>query len=167
VKSSPRSRAGRIVSALIFALLWSGTTSAQDFGTGLSAFNGGDYGRARQIWEPLAGRGDARSQAGLGFMLLRGLGAPEDYAGARGLFESAAKQGQAEAQLMLGVMYFFGQGVEQSYVWAFAWCELAQINGNPEGSFCRDAAGGSMTDQSQMSESFRLVQRLLAEQQKR
>jgi len=41
----------------------------------------------------------------------------------------AAERGQAEGQLMLGILFYYGQGVPQSHVQAYAWCELAQING--------------------------------------
>jgi hypothetical protein len=43
-----------------------------DFRLGLSAFNTGDYATALKFWRPLAEGGEARSEAGLGFMYHRG-----------------------------------------------------------------------------------------------
>ena len=52
----------------------------EDFRTGLSAFNGGDFATAMRLWRPLAETNDARSQAGIGFMYHRGLGVKTDDA---------------------------------------------------------------------------------------
>jgi len=139
---------------LAFALAWyalavSGAaagTPEEDFRSGLSAFNGGDYVAAMRLWRPLADRNDARSQAGVGFMYHRGLGVKTDDAQAAIWLRKAAEQGQAEGQLMLGSLYFFGLGVPQSYPTAYAWCELAQDNGQAEAQMCRDAALQSLTE---------------------
>src|SRR5215471_3095746 len=86
----------------------------EDFRSGLSAFNGGDFAGAMRLWRPLADRNDARAQAGIGFMYHRGLGVKTDDAQAAFWLRKAAEQGQAEGQLMLGSLYFFGLGVPQS-----------------------------------------------------
>jgi len=83
-------------------------TPEEDFRTGLSAFNGGDFATAMRLWRPLADRNDARSQAGIGFMYHRGLGVKTDDVQAAFWLRKAAEQGQAEGQLMLGGLYFFG-----------------------------------------------------------
>src|SRR5215510_5863666 len=102
----------RVVCACILGFCAAaGAVEAQDFGSGLSAYNAGEYGKAMQIWGPLARAGDARSQAGMGFLYLRGLGTDVDTDAAKEWYEKAALQGQPEAQLMLGSMYFFGNGV--------------------------------------------------------
>lgn len=159
-------RAYRILAGTValVAALAGGAASAQDFGAGLSAYNRGEYQQAMRNWRPLAEKGDARAQAGIGYLFLRGLGTDVDTDAAKSWYEKAAAQGQAEAQLMLGVMYFFGQGVPRDFVWSYAWCEMAFINGSPEALDCRDASTDSMSD-AQLRESFRLVQ-VLRDRQK-
>src|SRR5215468_8825594 len=71
-------------------------TPEEDFRTGLSAFNGGDFAAAMRLWRPLADRNDARSQAGIGFMYHRGLGVKTDDVQAAFWLRRAAEQGQAE-----------------------------------------------------------------------
>ena len=132
-------------------------TPEEDFRAGLSAFNGGDYAKAMQLWRSLADSNDARSQAGIGFMYHRGLGVKTDDAQAAFWLRKAAEQGQAEGQLMLGSLYFFGLGVPQSYATAYAWCELAQDNGQAEAQICRDAALQSLTEDAQLRDAFRMV----------
>jgi TPR repeat protein len=129
----------------------------EDFRSGLSAFNSGDFAAAMRLWQPLADRDDARSQAGIGFMYHRGLGVKTDDALAAFWLRKAAEQGQAEGQLMLGSLYFFGLGVPQSYATAYAWCELAQDNGQAEAQMCRDAALQSLTEDAQLRDAFRMV----------
>ena len=137
-----------------------GGSVEEDFRSGLSAFNSGDFARAMQLWRPLADGDDARSQAGVGFMYHRGLGVKTDDAVAAFWLRKAAEQGQAEGQLMLGSLYFFGLGVPQSYATAYAWCELAQDNGQAEAQMCRDAALQSLTEDAQLRDAFRMVREL-------
>jgi TPR repeat protein len=135
-------------------------TPEEDFRTGLSAFNGGDFATALRLWRPLAEGNDARSQAGVGFMYHRGLGVKTDDVQAAFWLRKAAEQGQAEGQMMLGTLYFFGLGVPQNYATAYAWCELAQDNGQGEAQMCRDAALQSLTEDAQLREAFRMVREL-------
>ena len=130
--------------------------TASDFGSGLSAYNRGDYIAAFRDWYPLAEHDDAAAQAGLGFLFHKGLGVAQDDVEAASWFEKAADKGQAEAQLLLGTLYFFGEGVQQNYVKAFAWCEIAQSNGQSDALECRDAALEHMTS-AEITQSFRLV----------
>jgi len=129
---------------------------AGDFGSGLSAYNRGDYVTAFRDWYPLAENGDAAAQAGVGFLFHKGLGVTQDNVEAASWFEKAADKGQAEAQLLLGTLYFFGEGVQQSYVMAFAWCEIAQSNGQSDALECRDAALERMSN-AEVRQSFGLV----------
>jgi hypothetical protein len=69
--------------------------SASDFGSGLSAYNRGDYVTAFRDWYPLADHGDAAAQAGLGFLFHKGLGVTQDDIEAASRFEKAAAKGQA------------------------------------------------------------------------
>jgi TPR repeat protein len=147
---------GRVASFVILLLSAGHTATAGDFRSGLSAYNRGDYITAFRDWYPLAEQGDASAQAGLGFLLHKGLGVTQDDIGAASWFEKAAAKGQAEAQLLLGTLYFFGEGVQQSYVMAFAWCEIAQSNGQADALECRDAALEHMTS-GEIKQSFRLV----------
>jgi TPR repeat protein len=153
---------------LVLALVWSAVAATaaaagspeEDFRSGLSAFNGGDFAAAMRLWRPLADHDDARSQAGVGFMYHRGLGVKTDDVEAAVWLRKAAEQGQAEGQLMLGSLYFFGLGVPQSYATAYAWCELAQDNGQAEAQMCRDAALQSLTEDAQLRDAFRMVTEL-------
>jgi uncharacterized protein len=138
----------RLCTMAIAALLASGGPAAadDDFRSGLSAYNGGDYVTAFRDWRPLAEHGDAAAQAGLGFLFHKGLGVAQNDGEAAYWFEKAAEQGQAEAQLLLGTLFFFGRGVPQNYVAAFAWCEIAETNGQSDAAECRDAALERMTN---------------------
>jgi hypothetical protein len=120
---------------------------AQDFRSGLRAFHD---------WFDLAEQGDAKAEAGIGFLFHKGLGVAQDDQEAAGWFIKAAEKGQAEAQLLLGSLFFFGQGVPQSYVSAYAWCEIAQTNGQSDAQDCRDAALEHLSP-TEMQQSFKLV----------
>jgi TPR repeat protein len=146
-----------VLASLITLLLSAARPAvADDFRSGLSAYNRGDYVAAFRNWHALAEHGDAPAQAGLGFLFHKGLGVGQDDIEAASWFEKAAHQGQAEAQLLLGTLYFFGEGVQQNYVIAFAWCEIAQSNGQSDAMECRDAALEHMTS-AEAKQSFRLV----------
>jgi TPR repeat protein len=127
-----------------------------DFRRGLSAYNTGDYATAYQLWLPLAEKSEPRAEAGVGFMLFRGLGVALDDAAAAKWLTRAAEHGQAEGQLMLGLLYYYGRGVERSYVRSFAWCDLATTNGSADASLCRDASQEAMSA-ADHDEAFRLV----------
>ena len=128
----------------------------QEFRKGLSAYHGGRFGEALQLWLPLAKREDAPAQAGIGFMYYRGLGVAVDYPKAAFWLRKAAQHGQPEGQMMLGTLYFYGRGVEQSYVQSYAWCDLAQDGGNADASMCRDASLQSLASDSDLKKAFRL-----------
>jgi TPR repeat protein len=125
-----------------------------EFRKGLSAYNSGDYARAKSIWEPLAANEDAASQTGLGFMYHRGFGMVVDEKRAAYWLRKAAEHGQPEGQMMLGNLYFYGQGVTQSYVQAFAWCDLAQDNGSADAGMCRDSALQSLASKRDVKAAF-------------
>ena len=129
---------------------------AQDFRSGLSAYNSGDYPRAFHDWLGLAEQGDPEAEAGIGFLFHKGLGVTQDDAEAATWFVKAAEQGQAEAQLLLGTLFFFGKGVPQSYVSAFAWCDIAETNGQSDASECRDVALEHMSP-DETARSFKIV----------
>lgn len=134
----------------------SAPAGAQDFRSGLSAYNRGDYLAAVREWWPLAEHNDANAQAGLGFLFFKGLGVRQDDAQAAAWFGRAAEQGQPEAQLLLGSLYYYGSGVRRDYVLAYKWCDLAQANGVSEALECREAAARRMST-PQIDQSSRLV----------
>jgi TPR repeat protein len=150
----------RVVAACVAVLLMAvpayGGAVAQDFRSGLSAYNGGDYTRAFREWLGPAERGDPAAEAGIGFLFHKGLGVTQDDAEAASWFVKAAEQGQAEAQLLLGTLFFFGHGVPQSYVSAFAWCDIAETSGQSDASECRDAALEHLSP-TEMRQSFSIV----------
>lgn len=150
----------RLSLALLFAALLLAPPARADaedeFRRGLSAYNTGDYVTAYRLWLPLAENAEPRAEAGVGFMLFRGLGVALDDKEAARWLTRAAEHGQAEGQLMLGLLHYYGRGVQRSYVRAFAWCELATTNGNADASLCRDASLESMSGPDR-EEAFRLV----------
>src|SRR6516165_4402720 len=99
------------------------------FRDGLAAYNTGSYARALAAWEPLATAGDARAQAGLGFMHYSGRGVPRDSARAAELFRLAAEQNEPTAQLFLALMHFKSDGVPANAPLALMWVELAMAGG--------------------------------------
>src|SRR5690348_15776966 len=62
-----------------------------------------------------AAEGDAKSQAGLGFLFYDGVGVRQDYAEVLKWWGYAAEAGNAVAQAQLGLMYITGKGAPQSY----------------------------------------------------
>jgi TPR repeat protein len=144
------------VALLAMAAPSSGTAIAEDFRTGLSAYNNGDYTRAFREWLGPAERGDPAAQAGIGFLFHKGLGVMQDDREAASWLVKAAEQGQAEAQLLLGTLFFFGRGVPQSYVSAFAWCDIAGTNGQSDAYECRGVALEHLSP-TEMQQSFGIV----------
>ena len=57
---------------------------------------------------------------------------------------------------MLGILFYYGRGVPQSYVRAYAWCDLAEINGNARRDAVPRRALESMTN-AEREVAFRLV----------
>jgi TPR repeat protein len=96
---------------------------------GDAAYQRHDYPTALQVWRPLADRGDAWAQYGLGVMYYNGEGVSQDYSGAVKWFRLAADQGLANAQHNLGYMYAKGEGVSQDYSGAVKWFRKAADQG--------------------------------------
>ncbi|NNE85951.1 MAG: hypothetical protein HKN28_18465 [Alphaproteobacteria bacterium] len=102
---------------------------AQDFKTGLAAYDRGDFAAALKEWRPLAERGDARAQYNLGVVLFNGQGVPHDPVKAVEWYRAAADQGYGPAQANLSFMYETGQGLLQNYIEAYKWSTLAASHG--------------------------------------
>jgi TPR repeat protein len=128
------------------------------FRSGLSAFNQGIYDRAQAAWGPLAAAGDARAQAGLGFMYYSGRGVARDSARAAEFFDRAADQGEPTAQLFLALMYFKADGVPKSFPFAMMWLELAIAGGQGDVYELRGTIMGSMSE-AEREEGWRLITR--------
>jgi len=128
------------------------------FRGGLAAFNDGSYARALQAWGPLAGAGDARAQAALGFMYYSGRGVPRDSVRAAEFFQRAAEQGEPTAQLFLALMHFKSDGVPMNAPLAMMWVELALAGGQVEAFELRGMIMQSMTG-AERDEAWRLLAR--------
>jgi hypothetical protein len=57
-----------LIAALLLPCFARADVADAAFRSGLTAFNEGSYARAQEAWAPLARAGDARAQAGVGFM---------------------------------------------------------------------------------------------------
>ena len=140
-----RVRMTTLAALAVCPALSAASAAAQDFDRGLSAYNVADYRTAYQNWWPLSLRGDAKSQAALGYLHYKGLGLPANPAAAALWFGRAAEHGQPTAQFFLGTLYLDGRGVDQDYTMAHMWCELAVTGGFAAGLDCRDQAGLHMS----------------------
>ena len=135
--------------AALFVAAMTDAGCADPFNEALDAFNAGHFARAFAIWSRLAGEGDAKSQASLGFMYYSGKGVRRDDAQSLFWFRRAAEAGQPTAQFFLGLQYFYGRGVARDLAQAYSWCDIALTNGYPESLSCRDAAALQMTPEDQ------------------
>src|SRR5262249_137241 len=75
------------------------------------------------VWN--AGRGEARRQAGVGFMFATGRGVPQNFGLAAYWYTCAAEQGNPDAQYELGISYNLGRGVPVNWVLAYKWLDLS------------------------------------------
>jgi uncharacterized protein len=127
----------RYLLALALLVLPVVPAAAQDFNSGVKAYERGDYAQALREWRPLAEQGGASAQFNVGQMYFLGRGVPQDYAQALKWHTLAAEQGNASAQSVLGSMYAAGRGVRQDFVQAYMWHALA-AEGGDHGRFLRD-----------------------------
>ncbi|MBI3434462.1 MAG: sel1 repeat family protein [Proteobacteria bacterium] len=153
----------RLILLAAIALLAGAPTRAraQDFRTGLDAFNAGDFASAYASWSPLAQRGHAKAQAALGFLYYAGKGVARDDAKSLLWFGRAAEAGQPTAQFFLGLQYYYGRGVRRDLARAYSWCDIALTNGYTESLFCRDAVALEMSAED-MRRSTELTSEFLA-----
>jgi TPR repeat protein len=145
-----------LVTLAVHPLALQAQDSDTAFRDGLSAFQTGSYDRARTIWGALSEAGDARAQAGLGYMYYAGRGVSRDSARAAELFQRAADQGEPTAQAFLAVMHFQADGLPRNLPLALMWLELAAAGGQPETFDLRGAIMQSMTN-DEREESVRLL----------
>jgi len=105
----------------LMLVLLSTNAIAQDFETGLAAYEAGDYKAALREWEPLAIEGSARAQYHLALMYAQAQGVERDWAEAARLNLLAAEQGLVEAQFFMGFLYATGNGVPEDDAEAVRW----------------------------------------------
>ena len=106
------------------------TVPLSDYAAGAAAYDAGDYAKARSIWQPLAEKGDAQAQRGMGKLYEKGRGVERDFAEAIKWYRPAAEKGDAESQYRLSVAYGFGLGgVDKDEAKALEWLRKAAENG--------------------------------------
>lgn len=101
----------------------------------VDAYMAGDYGRAAELFRPLAEGGNAEAQAWLGSLYASGAGVEVDDAAAFGWYLKAAKAGNPMAQANVGAFYAMGKGVARNDAEAVRWLQRAARRGDPHGQF--------------------------------
>lgn len=117
--------------SIIFAVLtcWQGTAVA-GVDEGIAAYGRRQYDVAFREFQPLAEKGDAKSQFYLGRMHSFGRGTPRDELQAVFWYGKAADQGYADAQFQLGIAYSNGYGVVKDERKAAIWYSKAANQGD-------------------------------------
>lgn len=100
------------------------------FDTAVHAFDKGDYVTVKNIVEPLAEQGDARSQYAMGVLYENGFAVNRDPAKAAAWYLKAARQGNIDAQYNLGAMNEHGAGIPVDYTNAAYWYHIAAEQGD-------------------------------------
>ena len=88
-------------------------------------------GRARELYEQAADKGDSMAMVHLGYLYAFGIGTPVDGVKAREWFEKAAKKGNAIGSFGLGLLNDQGSG--QNFAKAREWIEKGAGNGDTFG----------------------------------
>ncbi|MDA9300631.1 tetratricopeptide repeat protein [Amylibacter sp.] len=121
-----------IPSSFLFLVLFTlGNITFANDGSGMKAFESGEYKKAYEIWLPKAKDGDPDSQAGIGVLFNFGFDVPKNNNEAMKWYRLAAEQGQSDAQAMLGRMYYHGEGAAINIETAIKWYRLAMKQKNP------------------------------------
>ena len=74
---------------------------AANFADARAVYDRGDFGTAREMFEPLANAGDAKAQSMMGTIYFLGRGIPPDRDRAKGWYAKAAAQGEPNAQYQM------------------------------------------------------------------
>ena len=108
------------------------TAAPPKFEDGFEAYQRGEFGTAREIWEPLAKAGDLRAQYNLGLIWSEGRGVRQDRKKAVDWWQRAARGGHVRAMHNLALAHIAGIPDEtksghavQDYGAALAWLEKA------------------------------------------
>jgi uncharacterized protein len=103
-----------------------GPAAATD-SAGAAAFAKGDFARAEAEWKPLADKGDADAEFGLGEVYEQGKG---DYRAAEHWYATAAEHDSAQAKYRLMLIYMAGNTqFPPDLVRAYGWMLLASAGG--------------------------------------
>lgn len=94
----------RLPAIVVSSLLICSLAYAADCSDGLSAYAQGRYQDAREIFEPLAARGDDCAQYQLGEMYRLGQGVRQDNQKALEFFSAAAAHGNQKAKLQKSLL---------------------------------------------------------------
>ncbi|TNF91604.1 MAG: sel1 repeat family protein [Gammaproteobacteria bacterium] len=113
------------VSVLFVLFFYAACALAEPLKEGVKAFSNKDYGRAHELWLPLANQGNAHAQLYIGVLYRNGFGVELDQERAARWYEMAANNGLADAQYETGLMYELGKGVKQDYWTAESWYQKA------------------------------------------
>lgn len=106
------------------------------FGTGLAAYNNGNYQQALRIWRPMAEAGHILAQYNLGVAYARGLGIERNILVATYWWERSAVQGNRDASYNLGLVYARGDNkITQNMTLAAHWWQQAAIHGDATAQF--------------------------------
>jgi hypothetical protein len=100
------------------------------FQSGKSAFDAGQYSKARELWLPLAESGDPRAQHALARLYEKGRGVDRDFKTAADWFLKAAEQGHADSEYRLAVGHVYGFGVKRDETAALSWLRKAANHGH-------------------------------------
>jgi hypothetical protein len=100
-----------------------------DFAAGSAAYDIGDYAKAKNLWLPLAEKGDVRAQRSMGKLYEKGRGVDRDFTAAFKWYLPAAEKGDAESQYRVSVAYGYGLGAPKDEALALQWLQKAAANG--------------------------------------
>ncbi len=120
-----------LVAAWSIAAFLTTPAAATPLEDGYAAYRAMDFGKAAEIWQPLAEAGDPTAQYLLGNLFADGKGVARDDAAAFKWFRRAADQGNAAAQYNVAASYAAGVGVPKSDVEAAGWFRRAAEQGMP------------------------------------
>jgi uncharacterized protein len=124
-----------IIASLVPVLFSIGPAFTGPYEDGAAAFERGDFQTAMREWQPLALKGFAKAQYGLGVMYADGDGVAPDYGIAASWLRKAADKNYAPAQFELGWLYVNGHGVAKDYATALNWFRTAANQGYADGQF--------------------------------
>ena len=117
---------------LIVICQWAPMSSAEDLPTANDAFERGEFVTALELYETLAGQGNAEAQFQLGLMYEQGLGTDVDRQTAQRYYQQAAEQQSPQALDALGTLYLKGEGVIQNFKESLRLFQQAAAQGYPQ-----------------------------------
>ena len=119
-----------IYTIAILIFFFKNVAISNDLNLAKSAYAKGNYKAAFSEWEPLAKKGIAEAQVGLGLLYGKGQGLLQDYRKAVTWFRLAADQGNEEAQFYIGMAYINGVIYKKNYSIAYMWLSVSALRNN-------------------------------------